>query len=170
MSDSLTPWHQRAVEEANLLNPAFCATLLTKTTEEYIKKNDRAMPFALSFLLLPVILHQATREALPSTTITSLLPWVEEHGQQLIDFGTRVQRLRPFTREALIFGIARQTLGISKEGGLVVGAKRVTVTERRTQFFTTEARECVERAGFVGRWFSAAGTTATIYSAWGVRP
>jgi hypothetical protein len=170
MSDSLRPWHQRAVEEANLLNPAFCATLLAKTTEEYVKKTDRAMPFALSFLLLPVVLHQTTRQALPSTTVTALLPWIEEHGEQLVDFGTRVQRLRPFTREALIFGVVTQTLSISNEGGLTVGAKRVTVTERRTQFFTSEVRECVERAGFVGRWFSAAGSIATIYSAWGVRP
>lgn len=69
-----------------------------------------------------------------------------------------------------MFGMAYQTLGMNGEGDLVVGDKRITVTERRTQFFTEEARACVDRSGFLGRWFAAAGTIATIYSAWGVTP
>ena len=166
----LPSWGDRAVEEANLFNPAFCATLLAKSGEEFMKKAARPLPFALSFLVLPVVLHRATREALPSTTVTSLLPWIQDHGDQLVGFGIRVQRLRSITREAIIFGLAYQTLSMNDEGDLLVGAKRLTVTERRTQFFTDEARACVDRSGFLGRWFAAAGTIATIYSAWGVTP
>ena len=163
-------WRNRAIEEANLFNPAFCATLLGKAGEEFTKKATGAMPFALSFLILPVVLHRATREALPSSTITSLLPWIQDHREQLVGFSGRVQSLREITREAIMFGMAYETLTVSVDGNLSIGAKRLSATAKRTQLFTDEARACVDRAGFLGRWFAAAGTMATIYSAWGVTP
>jgi len=164
------PWPKRAPEEANLFNPAFCATLLTKTAGEFNAKTQRALPFALGFLVLPVVLHQSTRAALPASTVTSLLPWIQEHREQLVDFSIRVQRLRDITREAILFGLQHDMLAISERGEIMVGSKRTIVTEKRTGLFTDEARWCVDRAGFVGRWFAVAGTTATIYASWGVAP
>jgi hypothetical protein len=166
----MQPWAKRVIEEANLFNPAFCATLLAKATDEFIKKAQRPLPFALSFLLLPIVLHRGTRSALPRSTITSLLPWVQENRAQLVGFATRVQQLRSITREALLFGVQYQTLALSDEGEVMIGPRRLLATDRRSGLFTDEARECVDRAGFVGRWFAVAGTTATIYAAWGVAP
>ena len=79
-------WSSRVVEEAYLFNPAFCGTLLAKTTEDFTKKSGRQFPFALAFLVLPVVLHRGTRSALPGSTVTSLLPWTQENRQQLVDF------------------------------------------------------------------------------------
>lgn len=93
-------WSKRVVEEANLFNPAFCAVLLAKSAEEFMKKTRQPFPFAFAFLVLPVVLHRGTREALPSSTVTSLLPWVQEHREQLVDFAGRVRSLRAITREA----------------------------------------------------------------------
>ena len=166
----MQPWSKRVLEEANLFNPAFCATLLAKTAEEFAKKARRPLPFTLTFLVLPIVLHQGTRSALPATTITALLPWVQEHREQLVDFALRVQRVRVVTQEAIMFGLQHSTLALTESGDVVVGAKRQTATDKRTALFTDEARECVERAGFIGRWFAAAGTTGTIYAAWGVTP
>jgi hypothetical protein len=163
-------WSNRVIEEANLFNPAFCAALLAKMSEEFSKKTSRSVPFALSFLVLPIVLHRATREALPGSTITSLLPWVQENREQLVDFVTRVQRLKAISREAILFGIQGQTLRITEDGSLTLGNKYRSVTVKRTPLFTVEVRECVDRAGFIGRWFAVAGTTATIYAAWGVSP
>lgn len=163
-------WPERAVEEANLFNPAFCATLLARAAGQFTQKAGQSLPFSLAFLILPVVLHRATRMALPNTTLTSLLPWVQENRQHLVDFGLRVNRLRGITREAMMFGISNATLGLDAQGNLIVGDKHRSATEKRTSLFTDEARDCVDRAGFVGRWFAAAGTTATVYSAWGIRP
>lgn len=163
-------WPERVVEEANLFNPAFCSVLLAKVSEEFTRKTKQPLPFALAFLVLPLILHRSTRLALPGSTITPLLPWVQEHREQLVNFSGRVQALRPITREAILFGAQCETLNVSSSGGISVGARRLTATERRTGLFTDEARECVERAGFLGRWLAAAGTPATIYSAWGIAP
>jgi hypothetical protein len=166
----MQPWSNRVVEEANLFNPAFCATLLAKSADEFSKKANRPLPFALAFLVLPIVLHRGTRLALPGSTITSLLPWMQDNRDQLVDFAVRVQRLRSITREAVLFGVQHETLALAIGGDLDVGVKRRTATDRRTGFFTDEARECVDRAGFVGRWFAVAGTTATIYAAWGITP
>ncbi len=160
----MKPWRSRVVEEANLFNPAFCTTLLAKAADEFNKKAERPLPFALTFLILPIVLHHGTRSALPSSTITSLLPWVQDNREQLVDFAQRVRRLRPITREALLFGVQHQTLALTASGDVAVGLRRQSATERRTGLFTDEARECVDRAGFLGRWLSAAGTTPTIYA------
>jgi len=166
----MKPWANRAIEEANLFNPAFCATLLAKAADEFSKKAGRPLPLSLGFLILPIVLHGGTRSALPGSTITSLLPWVQDHREELIDFGIRVQRLLAITREAIMFGVGHETLALEDHGGLTVGTKRQSATEKRTALFTEDARECVDRAGFMGRWFAAAGTAATIYAAWGIRP
>lgn len=166
----MQPWPARVVEEANLFNPAFCATLMAKAADEFAKKGAKPLPFALAFLILPIVLHHGTRSALPGSTVTSLLPWIQDNRDQLVNFAQRVQRLRPITREALLFGAQHQTLILTADGDVAVGPKRQSATERRTGLFTDEARECVDRAGFLGRWLSTAGTTATIYAAWGVAP
>ena len=166
----MQPWSVRVVEEANLFNPAFCATLLAKAADDFARKANRPLPFALAFLVLPIVLHHGTRSALPGSTVTSLLPWVQDNREQLVDFAQRVRSLQPFTREALLFGVQHQTLMLTSTGDVMIGPKRQSATDKRTGLFTEEARDCVDRAGFLGRWLSTAGTTATIYAAWGVAP
>jgi Family of unknown function (DUF6521) len=70
--------------------------------------------------------------------VTSLLPWIQDNREQLVDFAQRVQRLRPITREALLFGLQHQTLMLTAEGDVAIGLKRVSATERRTGLFTDE--------------------------------
>lgn len=166
----MQPWSNRPVEEANLFNPAFCATVLATAVHEYARKANKPLPYALIFLVLPIVLHQATREALPHSTITSLLPWIQANRDRLVNFAQRVCRLRPISREALLFGIQHSTLAIDSDGSVVIGSKRQAPTEKRTELYTAEVRDCIDRAGFIGRWFAAAGTIATIYAAWGISP
>jgi hypothetical protein len=166
----MKPWSNRVIEEANLFNPAFCSVLIVQMSDNFAKKAHRTMPFPLAFLSLPIVLHRATRQALPGSTVTSLHSWIQDHREQLVNFATRVQCLRDVTREAILFAAQHEFLAVEADGGLSPGSKRKTPTERRTGLFTVEARECVDRAGFLGRWFAAAGTTPTIFAAWGVAP
>jgi hypothetical protein len=170
MGVQMQTWPSRVVEEANLFNPAFCTSLIAKAADEFHKKAHRGLPFALGFVILPIVLHRGTRAALPSTTVTSLLPWIQDNREQLVDFSIRVQHLRGIVKEAILFGLQHETLILNERGELLIGPKRVSVTEKRTALFTDEARECVDRAGFIGRWFANAGSTATIFAAWGISP
>ena len=166
----LRQWDLRTNEEASLFNPSFCAMLLAETAFDHQRRNQLPMPFPLVFLVLPIVLHQNTRQALPSTTVTALLPWVERNRDILAGFPARVAVMREITKESLVFGLQHRLLQISEPAALVVGPGRKTATVRRTPLFTNEVRKCVERAAFVGRWFAAAGTTATIYASLGVSP
>lgn len=162
-------WSNRVVEEANLFNPAYCATLLAVATKDYAKKADRPLPFALSFLILPISMHEKTREELPHSTITALLPWLQEHKKVLVGFSQRVSALMPATQEAIMFGIRQGILAL--EGpALNTTSKYKAPTPARTEMFMKETTDTVEAAAFLGRWFANAGTTSTIYAAWGVAP
>lgn len=166
----MSPWRERAPEEANLFNPAFCAVLIAKSADEFFKKAAKPLPFPLVFLVLPIVLHPGTREALPGSTVTSMLTWLQEHRGVLVGFPTRARRLRPITQEAVMFGMTHRALALGGSGGVVVGAEKVRTTEKAMEHFTPDARGCVDRARFLGRWLAAAGTPATVMSAWGVAP
>lgn len=163
-------WSERVVEEANLLNPAFGAVLLAEAAAHYDDKARRGLPFALVFLILPIVLHENTRRSLPKTTLTALLPWVQEHRESLVGFSDRVRQLQGVSREALLFGLQTEVLRIDEQGLVKIGSRRKTVTSKRAPYFTDEVNECVERCGFLGRWFAAAGPITNIFSAWSVAP
>jgi hypothetical protein len=161
---------ERSPEEANLFNPAFCGALVVKAVENFTKNAGDGLPFSLAFLILPIVLHRETRQSLPRTTITSLLAWIEDHQHQLVGFPDRVRRLRPITQEAVMFGLAHEALRVSESGLIILGSTRVVTTERTMILFTEEARDCIDRSGFVGRWFAKAGSPSTIMAIWGVAP
>lgn len=162
-------WSNRVVEEANLFNPAYCATLLGVAVKDFSKKTGAPFPFALAFLVLPVVLHEQTRVELPHSTITNLLPWLQEHRKVLVGFSQRVSGLRPVTQEALMFGIRQGALALS--GAAIETTKKYRApSAARTDMFTKETTDSVDAAAFLGRWFANAGTTSTIYAAWGVTP
>lgn len=163
-------WTERVIEEAYLFNPAFGATLIAETVEDYGDKAKHPLPFAVAFLVLPIVLHETTRKTLPKSTLTALLPWAQDNRESLVGFVERARQLQEVTRESILFGLQTEILAIEDDGGLVVGPKRKSVTLRRAPLFTDEVNECVERSRFLGRWFAASGPAANIFSTWGVRP
>jgi hypothetical protein len=167
---SLSVWDQRPREEANLFNPAFCAIVLSEFVKEFQKAKGSACPYALLFCALPLSLHQKTRRALPSTTLTSLYSWRERNPEMLVGFAERARSLRPVVQEALRFAIERTALAFADDGGLVLGAKPLIVGKKFEEAITEDARECVSTARMLGRWLAKAGTTSTIMAAWGVKP
>jgi len=139
-------WSTRVIEEAHLFNPAFSATLLAEAIDDYCDKAKHPLPFAVAFLILPIVLHEGTRKALPKSTLTALLPWVQDHRETLVGFPERVRQLQEITREAVLFGLQHEILEL-ESGALRVGSLRKTVTSNRTPLYTDEVKECVERSG-----------------------
>jgi hypothetical protein len=163
-------WTERVIEEAHLFNPAFGAILIAEAVDDYCDKAKRPLPFAVAFLILPIVLHETTRKTLPQSTLTALLPWAQDNRERLVGFAERAQQLQEVTRESIIFGLQTQILAIEDNGGFVVGPNRRGVTPKRTPLFTDEVNEYVERSRFLGRWFAASGPAANIFSTWGVTP
>ena len=160
-------WEDRPPEVANHLNPAFCSLLLSEAVSGYMDRIAQGMEYSLSFLVLPIVLHKSTREALPRDTRTKLHAWVQDNSSYQIGFGKRVKHLRSYTQEALIFGIQQKLLALNDEGLLITAKKRIPKLPASSG---SEPNEIQKRAVFVGKWFADVRDASTLLAIWGLRP
>ena len=167
---SLTPWNERwASEEANHFNPAYCGVLIYEFVRAYEHARKAPASFALLFCALPIALHPATRNRLPKSTITGLLPWLEENSDVRVGFADRARNLSPYVREALRYAAARHAIYFGNGGVVTTGSQRASFTPTAQADTTTDVRETVDAVRKIARWFAAAGDTPTILAAWGLR-
>lgn len=168
----MTTWNERTHEERHLLNPAFCATLLWQAALGAAgnKKSLRSsLSYAEAFLILPLILHQATRSSLPIRINSSLPVWVSENPLLLASLAGRAKALVPHTKEALVFGAGGDLYQI--EGHLIqINASKTSDISAVLRETSDEVRQCNKKAGFIGKWFTRTGTPETIFTLLGIRP
>lgn len=154
-------------ETSTLFNPAFCALLLHKACAGYEEKVSEPMPLTFAFIILPNALHKPTRDALPSTTASSMWGWQRANPVLLMDFANRVSTFRPVTASAITFGLRHSVLRGSL-GSISAGAIR---RRPRTLHPTEDWNACLKTAQFLGRWFGGTESDeATALARWGVRP
>lgn len=164
----MRPWTERAPEEANLLNPAFLALLLHRTVAAYADEERPALPFILSTLVCPLVLHKRTREALPKKKTSSLLVWVNAEPSIRASLPQRVRALLPHTREAIIFAVQRGALVIQRDS--LAGGPGAVASGTAIRRSSAEIDECIRKAELVGRWFAHAGTPEAILAVLGLEP
>jgi hypothetical protein len=160
-------WSDRPIEIAQLLNPAFCSTLLFESIAGYRQENGAGMPYGIAFLVLPTVLHKPTRDLLPKSVASKLHAWIQNNQSVRIGFAERVRWTIPFTKEGIHYASMAQLIYISDDGLLDLKLKRL---ENVKWPKTSEPSVCKNKARFIGRWFSLAGDTATLLAMWGVRP
>ena len=165
----MKPWAERTREEAHLLNPAFCCVTITATCAGYSESRDQPLPFALAFMVLPIILHKHTRESLPRTIRTSVPAWLQDHAEARLGFYERLMALQPHTREAMHYGLAFDWIAMGNSGGIRCVATNALI-DRTLRSLEGDAHDCVSRARFLGRWFGKAASTETTMTLWGIRP
>ncbi len=93
-----TTWFDRPIEEAGLFNPAFGSLLIGKAVADYRKQTGHGLQFPLGVLVLPAVLHAATRAALPGRTTAVMQNWITENGALLADFPERVRHVAHLTK------------------------------------------------------------------------
>lgn len=160
----LANWDNRSWVTANMINPAFVATALVATANMYENQSGDAMPWELAFLATPMALHRDTREALPSRIDSYASKWVTENSILLASLPKRVASMRPYTREGLRYGLRSGALEIV--GNRLRGHSTWKLNKNRD----IELTYIIQRAAFLGRWFAAAGSPATLYALFGVTP
>jgi hypothetical protein len=161
-------WEERPAEEARIFNPAFCGELMGRAVCEYHRTRQVALSMVIAFLILPLTLHKPTRDALPGRANTAFAGWIAENAALLAELPERAIRLRPISREALIFAVRHQLLALGG-GGLAPGAKPVRLNARPS-VTTDDVSAARSTAGLLGRWFAAQGTQASILQGMGVAP
>ncbi|MFQ6753524.1 three component ABC system middle component [Cereibacter sphaeroides] len=161
-------WNERPVEEARNLNPAFCAELIARTVAEYHKARMAPLSMATAFLVLPLTLHKPARTALPGKANTTFATWIASNNPLLAELPGRVSRLRPISREALLFSI-RYRMNTLNNGGLVPGSKPIKPSSRPATS-TDDVNEARAVAALLGRWFGAQASESAILKGFGVAP
>lgn len=169
----MTPWHARTIEQRNLLNPAFCAVVLWHVAGGYrveagVNGTPEQLPLELAFVGASLVLRGQTRTQLPATVRTSLAAWVADHPLERSAVAKGVVVLRPYVREALLFGaqhgllavIGRHVVALDAPAKKMVGYLKAS---------SAEVKDCVRKATFVGRWLCKGGSPSTVLALLGVR-
>ena len=165
---TLALWSERPIEQARLLNPAFVGALLWSFARTYTFTAGHSQPYALSFLVVPVVLHKGTRDSLPTTTRTSLASWVCENPTYIVGFAERARTLVPLVKEAILYASNGGLLQVQES--LIVAKARPRSMARLEREATDEVKACLKKADFIGRWFALSGDYTTAMALWGVAP
>lgn len=148
-----------------MLNPALFAALTASATERYEAADQAAMPASLAFLVAPLVLHRATREALPTRINSHWARWTSSNPILVAGFPARAAELAGPVRDGLRFGLRHNTLVLTGSGGLTGGLPRDARVSGEG-----DVAEIVRRAGFVGRWLTRLDRPATAFALLGVTP
>lgn len=161
-------WGHRPREEATLFNPAFCGEILCRSVSAIRQTADRPLTLPLAYLVLPLTLGARERSTLPGRADTSFQTWAPQQQVLLADLPDRVVRLRPITREALLFMVAHRALTLTA-AGITVGTAPLKLTRKITTS-TDEVAEIRAAAGLLGRWFGQQGGQLQLLQTMGIRP
>jgi len=165
LATAMTSWTTRSPAAAAMLNPALLAVVAAAAAEEYARAIREPMPWPLSFLVAPLVLHRGTREALPRTTRSHLSTWVSNNPLLRAGFPQRAQSLTGPVREGLRFGLAHDVLAITDDGGL-----RGAIAQAARPYPDGDIAAVVRAAGFVGKWLTKLDQPATAFVLLGVTP
>jgi hypothetical protein len=160
-------WRERPQEEAAHFNPAFCGELLARMVDQFGKHSGSPMPLTHSFLILPLVLHPGARKALPGRANTAFASWAGKNSDVLGTLPDRTLRLRPVTREALLFLAQLGAISINAEG-VAIGERPIKLSAK-LPVTTDEVDEMRRAAGLLGRWLGNQSNSAGILQTMGVR-
>jgi hypothetical protein len=159
-------WNQRPREIRNLFNPAFCGLVLARGVEGFSETVNRAMPFSLTLLILPLCLHKRTREQIKEANRAYLTTILQEHPEIRVNLAKRARALVPYTMEAFGYLMAGGVIEVDDAGGISIRSKTV----RRTIAGSLDSRDCQSVARSLGRKLALINDRATIYTTLGIRP
>ncbi|WP_175772235.1 three component ABC system middle component [Paraburkholderia phenazinium] len=171
----MTSWHERTIEQRDLLNPAFCAVVLWHIALGYREEalstgsGESGLPLELSFVGASLVLRGQTRSKLPGTIRTSLIAWLQDNPLERSAIARGVEILRPYVREAIIFGVHHGALMTAGPclAPIDSAKKKMTIYVKQA---SPDVQDCVRRGQFVGRWLQKNGTSGTTLALLGLQP
>jgi hypothetical protein len=95
--------------------------------------------------------------------------WIQVNASARVLFHERLVSLKPFAREAILFGCSRAWFAMQEDASLTTDRTEAAL-RRSYQSLEAEPKDCVIKAIFVGKWLAAAGSPATVMALWGIQP
>ena len=159
-------WSERPTEVAHLFNPAFCATVLAYAARGFVAERADGLPWLLTFVLLPLVLHKSTRAVSPTTKRSKFHTWVERNPAIRVGFPERARSMVPHVREAIIFGTSAGLLICDTSGNIFVGP---ALPKKEIKTDSEEVQECYRRARTLGAVLASGGADHTVLAMLGVQ-
>ena len=154
-------WSERSRLVAHFLNPALIAGVIVVCASDYQRARSEPMPWVLSFLVAPLVLHGPSRRALPRDTRTHLSTWVSRNQLAVVGFPDRARELVPDVRAGIRYGI--------RCGSLTLSDQRL-YAEQVAAPGAGPLGELLRAGAFAGRWLAKIDKPATAYALFGVSP
>jgi hypothetical protein len=161
MMAAMAEWSARSSVPAAFLNPALLAALIAAAAAGHDRETQGPLPWPLSFVIAPLVLHRQTREALPSSVATHLGTWVSRNPVLRAGLPLRARSLVEPVREGLRFGLRHGLLTV-EAGGAVRQATRLRPLD------AGDLRQVLNKATFAGRWVGRAEEPATVFALFGM--
>lgn len=124
------------------------------------------MPFSLTLLILPLCLHERTRNQIKTGARSYFSKILQEHPEIRVDLARRTRGLFPYAMEGLAYLADRNVIKVEESGGISVVSGKI----RRAVSGTQDAKDCQVVARALGKKFAQIGDRATIYTSLGIRP
>jgi hypothetical protein len=160
MMAAMTEWSARSSVPAAFLNPALLAALIAAAAAGHDRETQSPLPWPLSFVIAPLVLHRETRETLPTSLATHIGVWVSRNPVLRAGLPLRARSLIEPVREGLRLGL--------RHGLLTVEAGGVRHTGRLRPPDAGDLRQVLSKATFAGRWVSRAEEPATVFALFGM--
>jgi hypothetical protein len=153
-------------DAAALFNPAYCAAILHKASSGFQATKGTGFPYALGFIALPLVLHPASAERLPSSSKTRLHGWLLGNPDVMVGLAERARSLAPFVREAIAFGLRAQIFQLSEPDMLVPLSSTLMGKWDKRPYNSLTAK----RALVLGKLLSQVNEVSTVFTLFGLRP
>ena len=156
-------------EELSLFNSAYTGFILYSSINEFITFKPDGMHCALSFVIIPIAMNQLIASQLPTTYRTPIASWVASNEGLLSEFSENVESYNSITLASISFLLERSLISINDRGCFLLGEK--TIVKNPSLFSKSiDMSLSLKTSKFLGRWFSHAPSTETIFAQLGIRP
>lgn len=150
-------WKYRSQEINYLLNPAYCGKIIFSTIKKYNEESDnKTFPFALVYLILPIMLNSDIEEL--SFPRTRFLKLINDNPELFINFPKRAKDLVSITNETIEFLLGGKALIFNDDATLE--CNNIPMSNEKI----------IKKAENLGKLFALAGSENVIYLMLGVRP
>jgi len=156
-------------EELGLFNPAYTGFILYSAISEFIRFKPDGMHCALAFVAAPMAMNHLIASRLPTTYKTPIGSWVASNEGLLSDFSEQAESYNPIVRAAISFLLERGLLSINNKGCFFLGGNKLV---KNPALFSKsfDMSDALRASRFLGKWFSHAPSTETIFAQLGIRP
>jgi hypothetical protein len=150
-------------------NPAFGVFTIVGFCRNFWTISKRAPEFALLYLAVPIAMSGDTQTTFAATNArTGLLTWLNRYPEIRLDLAERLDASLHVVSASIRLGLASRALELGKGG--VIGLGNHVPSKAQADQLPPEPRQVIRRAERLGIWMAGAGTTASIFSAFGVSP